>query len=441
MAEPVDYDLIIVGGGMVGASLAIALADTPLRIALLEAVPFRSQGQPSYDDRAIALAYGTRRIFAGMGLWPALAQDVTPIANIHISDRGHFGATHLDSRDSGAEALGYVVESRALGAVIAERLQCVGNVSVHCPATVTHVALGSECAAVTEKLDETEQRITCRLNIAVQRWEYGQTAIITNVTPDRPHGNRAFERFTDSGPLALLPMSDQRYSVVWTVRDVAVQAITSLDDSSFLQTLQQRAGHRAGRFVKVGRRRAYPLALVRAREHVRPRLALIGNAAHTLHPVAGQGFNLGLRDVAVLADVLCAAIAAHQDIGDMSVLRRYAEWRQRDRLKMIAFTDGLARLIADPLWPLRSLLNMSIFAVDLLPPVIHLHTQQTRGLAGKLPRLARGLPLDAAHEHTKPLCRGDRRRRHGRRPARRGAGRQQSAHRRAGGRGAAGRAR
>src|SRR3569832_979611 len=402
MAEPVDYDLIIVGGGMVGASLAIALADTPLRIALLEAVPFRSQGQPSYDDRAIALAYGARRIFAGMGLWPALAQDVTPLA------------------------------------------------------TVTHVAVGSERAAVTVKLDETEQRLTCRLliaadgatstvreqlNIAVQRWEYGQTAIITNVTPDRPHGNRAFERFTDSGPLALLPMSDQRYSVVWTVRDVAVQAITSLDDSSFLQTLQQRAGHRAGRFFKVGRRRAYPLALVRAREHVRPRLALTGNAAHTLHPVAGQGFNLGLRDVAALADVLCAAIAAHQDIGDMSVLRRYAEWRQRDHLKMIAFTDGLARLFANPLWPLRALRNMAMIAVDLLPPVIHLHTQQTRGLAGKLPRLARGLPLDAAHEHTKPLCRGDRRRRHGRRPARRGAGRQQSAHRRAGGRGAAGRAR
>src|SRR3569833_2626517 len=416
MAEPVDYDLIIVGGGMVGASLAIALADTPLRIALLAAVPFRSQGQPRYDDRA--LAFVTRRIFACMRLWPALAQDVTLIANIHISDRGHFGATHLDSRDSGAEALGYVVESRALGAVIADRLQCVGNVSVHCPATATHVALGSEGAAVTVKLDETEQRLTCRLliaadgatstvreqlNIAVQRWEYGQTAIITNVTPDRPHGNRAFERFTDSGPLALLPMSDQRYSVVWTVRDVAVQAITSLDDSSFLQTLQQRAGHRAGRFVKVGRRRAYPLALVRAREHVRPRLALIGNAAHTLHPVAGQGFNLGLRDGAVLADVLCAAIAAHQDIGDMSVLRRYAEWRQRDHLKMIAFTDGLARLFANPLWPLRALRNMAMIAVDLLPPVKHLLTRQTMGLAGKLPRLARGLPLDAAHEHTKPL--------------------------------------
>lgn len=414
MAEPVDYDLIIGGGGMVGASLAIALADTPLRIALLEAVPFRAQGQPSYDDRAIALAYGTRRIFAGMGLWPVLAREVTPITNIHISDRGHFGATHLDSRNSGAEALGYVVESRALGAVIAERLQQVSNVTVHCPATVTQVGLGSDHAEVMVKLDDIERRLTCRLliaadgatstvreqlAIAVQRWEYGQTAIITNVTPDRPHGNRAFERFTDSGPLALLPMSEQRYSVVWTVRDAAVQSIMGFDDAEFLQSLQQRAGHRAGCFVKVGRRRAYPLALMRAREHVRPRLALIGNAAHTLHPVAGQGFNLGLRDVAVLADVLSGGITEGRDIGDIAVLRRYAEWRQRDHLKMIAFTDGLARIFANPLWPLRALRNMAMVAVDLLPPVKQLLTRQTMGLAGKLPRLARGLPLEVTHEH------------------------------------------
>ena len=417
MAEPVDYDLIIVGGGMVGASLAIALAGTPLRVALLEAVPFRSRSQPSYDDRAIALAYGTRRIFAGMGLWSALAHEVTPIVNIHISDRGHFGATHLDSRDSGAEALGYVVESRALGASLAERLQQIDNVTVHCPATVTQVNQDGDRAEVTMTLGEVERRLSCRLliaadgatsvvreqlNIAVQRWEYGQTAIITNVTPDRPHDNRAFERFTDSGPLALLPMSERRYSVVWTVRDAAAQSIMALDDAEFLQNLQQRAGHRAGRFVRVGRRRAYPLALVRAREHVRPRLALIGNAAHTLHPVAGQGFNLGLRDVAVLADVLSNAIAEGRDIGDIAVLRRYAEWRQRDHLKMIAFTDGLARIFANPLWPLRAVRNMAMVVVDLLPPVKHLLTRQTMGLAGKLPRLARGLPLDVTHEH-KPL--------------------------------------
>lgn len=415
MADTPDYDLIIVGGGMVGASLAIALGATPLRIALLEAVPLRSESQPSYDDRAIALAYGTRRIFTGMDLWPALAGEVTPIERIHISDRGHFGATHLDSRDSGADALGYVVASRALGAVIAARLTTLPQLTLYCPATVTGVALG-ERAEVTISADGGERRLTGRLlvaadgasstvrellGIAVQRWEYGQTAIITNITPDRPHANRAFERFTDSGPLALLPMSDQRYSVVWTVRDTAAPEILALDDAALLEVLQARAGHRAGRFVKVGRRRAYPLALVRAREHVRPRLALIGNAAHTLHPVAGQGFNLGLRDVAVLADVLCEALTAGRDIGELAVLRRYAEWRQRDHLKMIAFTDGLARVFANPLWPLRALRNMSMVAVDLLPPVKQLLTRHTMGLAGKLPRLARGLPLELPRDHCK----------------------------------------
>lgn len=415
MADAPDYDLIIVGGGMVGASLAIALGATPLRIALVEAVPLRSDSQPSYDDRAIALAYGTRRIFAGMELWPALAGEVTPIERIHISDRGHFGATHLDRRDSGADALGYVVASRALGAVIAARLATLPQLTLYCPATVTGVALGEQ-AEVAIAADAGERRLTGRLlvaadgasstvrellGIAVQRWEYGQTAIITNITPDRPHANRAFERFTDSGPLALLPMSDQRYSVVWTVRDTAAPEILALDDAALLEALQARAGHRAGRFVKVGRRRAYPLALVRAREHVRPRLALIGNAAHTLHPVAGQGFNLGLRDVAVLADVLCDALTAGRDIGELAVLRRYAEWRQRDHLKMIAFTDGLARVFANPLWPLRALRNMSMVAVDLLPPVKQLLTRHTMGLAGKLPRLARGLPLELTRDRCK----------------------------------------
>lgn len=413
MLEPYDYDVIIVGGGMVGASLAIALSTTPLRVALLEAVPLRSQSQPSYDDRAIALAYGTRRIFAGMNLWPALTADVTPIERIHISDRGHFGATHLESRDNGAEALGYVVEGRALGAAMAERLAALDNVTVFCPAAVGGVVLGSRQAEVTMKTGDVDRRLTCRLLIAadgasstvrellgipVQRWEYGQTAIITNITPERPHRNHAYERFTDSGPLALLPMSGERYSVVWTVRHAAAQDLLTLADADFLEALQQRAGHRAGRFVKVGQRRAYPLALVRAREHVRPRLALIGNAAHTLHPVAGQGFNLGLRDVAVLADVLCEALAAGRDIGDMQVLQAYAQWRQRDHLKMIAFTDGLARVFANPLWPLRVVRNMSMVAVDLLPPLRHLLTRHTMGLAGKLPRLARGLPLEVPHD-------------------------------------------
>ncbi|MEJ2552928.1 MAG: 2-octaprenyl-6-methoxyphenyl hydroxylase [Gammaproteobacteria bacterium] len=431
MADTDHYDLVIVGGGMVGASLAIALGGSALRIALLEAVPFRSASQPSYDDRAIALAYGTHRIFAAMDLWDVLRGEATPIHSIHISDRGHFGFTRLDCRDEGVEALGYVAVSRAMGAVLAERLQQLSNVEVICPATVTNVVIGG-ChaeveidgdAAAARRLtaslvvaaDGAKSQVREWLGIGTVHWDYGQTAVITNVTPEHPHHNRAFERFTDSGPLALLPMSEKRCSVVWTVRSELAEDVTAMDDVAFLNALQRRFGGRLGTFQRVGARRAYPLMLVRAKEHVRPRLALIGNAAHTLHPVAGQGFNLGLRDVAVLAEVLYDAAAAGRDIGDMQVLQSYARWRRRDHSKMIAFTDGLARVFANPLTPLRLLRNAGLLAVDMMPPLKHVLTRHTMGLAGRLPRLARGLPLvrssgifaAANPPHPNPLPKGE----------------------------------
>ncbi len=414
-----EYDVLIVGGGLVGASLAIALERAPLRVALVEAVPFRSERQPSYDDRVIALAYGTRRVFEGMGVWPELAPQVTPIRAIHISDRGHFGFTHLHAEDEGVEALGYVAESRVLGRVLSERLAALDNVEVVCPARVASVAIGSRHVevAVSMGVDANQNSATAnrenrvfngRLVIAADgaksmvrdlvgihttQWDYGQTAIIANVTPERAHANRAYERFTDSGPLALLPMSDNRCSLVWTVRHHKVDEIMALDDATFLALLQERFGQRLGAFQRVGARHAYPLSLVRAREHVRERLALIGNAAHTLHPVAGQGFNLGLRDVAALAQVLVDGVRGGRDVGELQVLQEYARWRRRDHLKVITFTDGLARVFANPLAPVRMLRNFGLLAVDTLPPIKHVLTRHTMGLAGKLPRLARGLPL------------------------------------------------
>jgi 2-octaprenyl-6-methoxyphenol hydroxylase len=408
VADGDRYDLVIVGGGMVGASLAVALGGGPLRIAVLEAVPFRAAAQPSYDDRAIALAYGTHRIFAAMGLWESLRGAATPIHSIHISDRGHFGFTRLDCRDEGVEALGYVALSRTMGAVLTERLEQLPHVDVLCPATVSNVVIGSDHAEVVIDGGDAPRRLTAKLvvaadgassqvrdwlGIATKRWEYHQTAVITNITPQRPHHNRAYERFTDSGPLALLPMDENRCSVVWTVRSDHVDKVMALDDAAFLAALRQRFGGRLGDFLRVGARRAYPLMLVRAAEHVRSRLALIGNAAHTLHPVAGQGFNLGLRDVAVLAEVVSDAAAAGRDIGDSEVLQTYARWRRRDHQKMIAFTDGLARVFANPLAPLRALRNAGLLTVDVVPPLKHMLTRHTMGLAGRLPRLARGLPL------------------------------------------------
>lgn len=408
MADNLEYDVVIVGGGMVGASLAIALAPSGLRVAVLEAVPFRSGTQPSYDDRAIALAYGTRRIFAGMGLWEALQAEATPIRTIHISDRGRFGFTRLDCREEGVEALGYVAVSRAMGGILGERLAKLPNVEVLCPAPVTNVVSGSDHAEVTVDFQGVMRRLHARLVVAAdgassqvrewfgidtQRWEYDQTAIITNITPEHSHNNCAYERFTGNGPLALLPMSENRCSVVYTVRSAEAAAIMALDDAAFLDRVQERFGTRLGKLLRVGTRRAYPLSLVRAREHVRSRLALIGNAAHTLHPVAGQGFNLGLRDVAVLAEVISEAAHDGLDFGSLEILQRYAQWRRRDHMKMIAFTDGLARLFSNPLAPIRDLRNVGMLAVDLFPPLKHLMTRHTMGLAGRLPRLARGLPL------------------------------------------------
>lgn len=410
MAE--HYDILIVGGGLVGASLACALAGAglqpPLRIGVIEAAPFGSRSQASFDDRAIALAAGSRRIFEGMGLWADIAPAATPIERIHVSDRGRFGFTRLDRREEGVPALGYVALSRELGQVLAARVQQFDSLELITPAevsaidnagTMVRVRLRHEDAAaeVTADLvvaaDGARSRVRESLGIAATEWDYRQTAVITNIRTARPHHQVAYERFTDQGPLALLPMSEGRCSVVWTLPSAQVDEIMALDDAGFLARLQARFGYRLGHFERVGRRDAYPLRLVRAQESIRPRLALIGNAAHTLHPIAGQGFNLGLRDVAALAEVICDARRAGRDIGAAVVLQRYADWRRADHRRVIAFTDGLTRLFTQPLAPVALLRDAGMLAMDLCPPAKRLFGRLTMGRGGRLPRLARGVGL------------------------------------------------
>ena len=403
-----DYDILIIGGGLVGASLACALGGQALRVGLVEAKPFATRTQPDYDERCIALSYGSQRIFAAMGLWPALADSCTPIRRIQISDRGHFGAARLDADEEGVAALGYVAPARVIGQALAARLAEFANIELLCPAQVEAVRLDTDAAQVSVQVGDASRLLRSRLIVAADgahslvreqlgietaHWQYDQTAVIANITPERPHQNTAFERFTDTGPLALLPLIDERCALVWTVRTTQVDALMQLDDAAFLAALQERFGQRLGRLLKVGNRQAYPLNLVRARESVRPRLALIGNAAHSLHPVAGQGFNLGLRDVAALADVLVEALHDGVDLGNLAVLQRYAAARRRDQHGVIAFTDGLARIFANPLAPVALARNLGLIAVDLLPPCKHFLTRRTMGLAGRLPRLARGLSL------------------------------------------------
>lgn len=403
-----DFDVLIVGGGMVGASLACALARRPLRIGVVETFPFGGGQQPGYDDRSIALAYGTRRIFEGMGLWREIAAAATPIERIHVSDRGHFGAARLHAAAYGYDALGYVVESRALGRVFAAALAALPQVELICPARVTALETAPAVARVTVAQNAAERMLTARLvvgadgadssvrrwsGIGAQRTDYGQSAVIANLTPERPHRNVAYERFTDSGPLALLPMSDGRCALVWTVRTEDCAGILALDDDGFLARLQERFGGRLGRLLRIGARAAYPLALVRAQAYTAPRLALIGNAAHTLHPIAGQGFNLGLRDVAALAEVVSDAAAAGDDFGTRGVLARYEEWRRRDQAHVLRVTDGLVRLFSNDYAPLVAARGAGMLLVDVLPPLKRALMRRAMGLAGRQPRLARGLPL------------------------------------------------
>ena len=406
-----DYDVLIVGGGMVGASLALALRHTGLRLGVIEAVPYGATTQPSYDDRSVALAYGSRRIYTGMGVWQRIEEGgVTPIRRIHVSDRGHFGSARLDSDAMGVEAMGYVVENRVLGAALMQLLAESENIDLISPAEMNDVEFTEHAARVSVMQSGVPRSLSARLLVAADggrsvvrtrlgietmREEYDQRAVVTNITLERPHGGVAYERFTEHGPLALLPMSDNRCSVVWSLPPAVAERMLALSDVEFLQQLHVCFGDRLGAFVKTGTRHSYPLTRTRVAEHVRSRLVLIGNAAHTLHPVAGQGFNLGLRDVAVLAQVLVDAQSTRGNIGDLANLRRYALWRRRDNIAVSAFTDGLVRVFSNALPPVVMARNLGLLLLDLMPPAKRGLMRRTMGLAGRLPRLARGLPLQS----------------------------------------------
>ncbi|QBQ53589.1 2-octaprenyl-6-methoxyphenyl hydroxylase [Nitrosococcus wardiae] len=408
MTLPADYDLLIVGGGLIGSSLALALASQPLRIGIIEAVPPNTQEQPSFDSRAIALAFGSRRIFEGIGCWSAIAPDTTPIRHIHVSDRGHFGVTRLDASQASLPALGYVVEVRILGQIVYQRLQDFPQIELICPAKVvniaseatkTHVQIASHdhIRTLSTRLlvaaDGGHSLVRQLLQIPTQKRDYGQTAIIANVATERPHQYRAFERFTDTGPLALLPLDEKRCNLVWTVKNIQAPYLTAVDKETFLARLQQRFGQRLGRFTRIGKRHAYPLQLLRAQQQVAPRTVLIGNAAHNLHPVAGQGFNLGLRDVAVLAQTLADAQKAGHDLGAPETLSIYAQWRQGDQHLVTGLTDTLVRLFSNDYPLLGPARGLGLAALDLFPPLKQQFMRQTMGLAGRQSRLARGLAL------------------------------------------------
>ena len=352
-AKPVDCDIVICGGGMIGTSLALALSPLDLDIVVVEAVARAAEGQPSFDDRSTALSRSTQRAYEAMGLWEQVAANSTRIRQIHVSDRGRFGFAHIDAAEQGVEALGYVVINRVLGKVLNEALAAADNVTLHCPMSVTDIRSADENALVVAEGDSGEQSFRCKLVVAADganstarnlvgigssREAYDQWAVIGNVLPDLAPGERAFERFTERGALAMLPVAEHRSAFVWMQPEADAKQRLTQDDDEFLHDLQQIFGMRLGRFSRVGKRAAYPLALSRANQLVADRAVVVGNAAHGLHPIAAQGFNLGMRDVAALGDCIADAIAGENgDPGSTRVLERYAEWRRRRPAKTRRF--------------------------------------------------------------------------------------------------------
>jgi len=403
-----DYDIVIAGGGMIGASLACALCCENIRIAVIEAVSYYVPDQPSYDDRGLALSLSTVQILKALKLWGKVSQSANPIQHIHVSDRHHFGFVRLNAEMLDIPVLGYVVIARELGRALINCLVKAGNVDLFCPAVVDDINIKQEYAEIIIKDDKGLKSIKSKLlvaadgtNSAVREMlgikthvmDYEQTAIVTNITPAKSHNNTAYERFTESGPLALLPLAGERCAVVFTVDRKDQDYYLHMDDEEFTKAVQHRFGRRLGKFYSVGIRKSYPILQLEIEEHVRQRVVVLGNSAHTLHPNGAQGFNLGLRDVAGLAEVLIPAIKGNKDPGQKKLLDDYITLRKKDQKCVTQFSNGLASLFYNNLPHKVLARNIGMIFIDMIPALKNSFMRRTMGLHGKQPAMVRGLAL------------------------------------------------
>ncbi len=392
------YDIVIVGGGLVGLSLAHALADLPLRLALLESPPPESKTTSTFDARSLALSLSSQHILEHLGLWSELS-NVTPIKQIHISERGRFGSTHLRAQEQGVDAFGCVVEIETLAKSLEKNLARHPQIT-RIMAQVVSAENQTNSMALTLSTGETihadlvlaadgaQSSFRTLFNIGVTKKDYQQMAVIANIGLRHSHGHQAFERFTPRGPLALLPLSDDRMALVWTFPKHEADFFLKCSEQEFLDELQSQFGTRLGRFKKLGVRQSFPLFLIKAQEQIRPRLVILGNAAHVLHPIAGQGFNLSLRDVATIAEVLRDALNCGERIDSLSVLQRYLNLRKQDQRRILGFTRGLLGLFSMDVLPCSLMRSAGLGSLDALPAFKRAFAQMAMGLSGRVPDLA-----------------------------------------------------
>ncbi|MBK8509797.1 MAG: UbiH/UbiF/VisC/COQ6 family ubiquinone biosynthesis hydroxylase [Candidatus Competibacteraceae bacterium] len=401
-----DYDLIIAGGGMVGSALACALGQSDLRIALLEGAPLeRARPGAELDLRVSAISRASQRIFAAVGAWDGItAWRVSPFRDMRVWDAGGFGQIHFDSADIGEPLLGWIVENRVIQYALLERARQLPAVELVCPAELETAKLaddnrwrirlsdGRELAArLLVGADGAQSKVRQSAGIETGGWSYHQKGVVANVRAAEPHQETAWQRFLPTGPLALLPLHDGRCSTVWSTSPEQADALVAMDEQDFARLLGEAFEWRLGSIVQVGARAAFPLRLQHTHQYVKPGLALIGDAAHVVHPLAGQGVNLGLLDAATLAEVILDAAAAGQPISSFKTLRRYERWRKGDNLLMLGVMDGFKRLFGASLPPVPLIRNLGLNLTDAAKPIKNRIARRAMGLEGDLPRLARAV--------------------------------------------------
>jgi len=405
MASDLSMDVVIAGGGLAGMPLACALGAAGISVALIEPTPPEKLVTTEFDGRTTAVAASSARMFESLGAWDDVAPHAQPILDIRVADAESPFFVHYDHKDVGADALGWIVENKDLRAAMLPLLDALPTVRFLPGLRVTEFETENAWATVDLSdgtmlgarllvgADGRQSPTRRRAGIGVTKWRYDQHAIICTVVHERDHRGIAHEHFLPSGPFAILPLTGNRSSIVWTERADLAPHFMNLPDGDFLEELSSRFGNFLGALSLEGPRRSYPLGLMNARSYIAPRIALVADAAHTIHPIAGQGINIGWRDVAALAEVVADTMRLGLDPGDLSSLEKYQSWRRTDNAVMLAATDALNRLFSNDAAPLVAARNLGLAAVQRAPAVKKLFMRHAMGELGDLPRLIRGLPV------------------------------------------------
>lgn len=401
MSEVRRVDLVVVGGGLTGLALAAAVARAGRPVLVVEPTAFDPSVRPDFDGRTTAVAAGSRHFLEAIGLWDRVADAAEPILDIEVAESDGPPAVHYDHREVGDEPLGHIVENTRLRHGLERLALTLPSLELRRPTRLAalerdgqacHVQLsdGSRWRApLVAACDGKESPLREQLGIRTQRWRYQQTGLVATFAHERPHRGIAHERFFPDGPFAILPMTGQRVSLVWAAEDRLARELRALDDLAFLGEVAERIGDRLGDLELVGPRWSYPLELVWADRYTEGRVALVGDTARAIHPIAGQGWNLALRDVAALAEIVVERTAAGLDPGTDEALATYAAWRRFDGLALVAITDGLARLFRIDAWPVRLARETGLAIVERTPPLKRFFMRHAMGLVGDLPRSMR----------------------------------------------------